>query len=631
MASGVAGHGSGHRNGVRLRRVSTSYDEHRNSFSSVASQNASNNIHESANANANANASSSPPAAFRRRSSNFSDYSQDARDFLNLKPLDELTESLRHNQPTSNWDSLPLAFALLPAVGGLLFQGGSSFVTDLLLLCLGGVFLHWSVTQPWTWYHSSQQIREENEANAEFAVDTEPEEEVDDDIGNLARSSASLEDVEEDEENNEQDAKDARVNEESAKHPDGKRKPLTPDERVAAYNKKQREKRRQERRAFQTLQRASLSELYRHEILALLSCFVFPVLGAYLLHGLRSQLTRPSEGLISNFNLTVFIMAAEVRPLRHFLQLVQSRTLHLQRTVHANPYRAEEERYRKRRAQEEQEQNQVLSELLQRFETLERQTAATPAAATPSAKPPLNSHYHYSTPLATPCFSTDRLPPSPPSPASASPKPLRRSRSEVKRDRDQLLYEVREQLQPELYTLARALRRTHKQQTLLETQVVAKFRATDQRLSDALALASAVASHGHHGWGGPYGRSNRSPSFIHFLDVVWTTLWWLSEAVVTVLLYLPRRAAAAAVSVASFPLWAVQAVCGKAGGSSNQKRSKRQGSRKVAAAPLCTPAFVMNESRKSTRTEPTLLRSVDYDYAAMSSSGTRQSRMGFAA
>ena len=80
----------------------------------------------------------------RRRSSNFSEFSQDARDTINPS-LD--AESAM--QVTSRWDALPLAFALLPAVGGILINGGNAVVTDLMLLGLGAVFLNWSVTQPW--------------------------------------------------------------------------------------------------------------------------------------------------------------------------------------------------------------------------------------------------------------------------------------------------------------------------------------------------------------------------------------------------------------------------------------------------------------------------------------------------
>jgi hypothetical protein len=49
----------------------------------------------------------------------------------------------------SGWHSLPLAFALLPAVAGLIMKDGAQVVTDILLLGLASVFLNWSVRLPW--------------------------------------------------------------------------------------------------------------------------------------------------------------------------------------------------------------------------------------------------------------------------------------------------------------------------------------------------------------------------------------------------------------------------------------------------------------------------------------------------
>ena len=85
----------------------------------------------------------------RRRSSTFSDFSlNDAKhlrdDILNPGAAASLQP---HNQ--NNLASIPLAFALLPAVGGMLFKNGSAVITDVMLLGLAAVFLHWSVTQPW--------------------------------------------------------------------------------------------------------------------------------------------------------------------------------------------------------------------------------------------------------------------------------------------------------------------------------------------------------------------------------------------------------------------------------------------------------------------------------------------------
>lgn len=95
-----------------------------------------------------------PLTARRRRSSNFSDYSLgDAR-----KAFQQSTEELisphgdaagLRRRETSHWHSIPLAFALFPAIGGLLFQNGSSVVTDIMLLGLAAIFLNWSVRAPW--------------------------------------------------------------------------------------------------------------------------------------------------------------------------------------------------------------------------------------------------------------------------------------------------------------------------------------------------------------------------------------------------------------------------------------------------------------------------------------------------
>lgn len=90
----------------------------------------------------------------RRRSSNFSDLSlAEAR-----KAFQESTDDILLPKPsgsghefsdTSAWHSAPLAFALLPAIGGILFKNGSSIITDVMLLGLAAIFLNWSVRLPW--------------------------------------------------------------------------------------------------------------------------------------------------------------------------------------------------------------------------------------------------------------------------------------------------------------------------------------------------------------------------------------------------------------------------------------------------------------------------------------------------
>jgi hypothetical protein len=99
-----------------------------------------------------------PSPGVRRRSSNFSDYSlnearktfQESTDDL-LLPKPSATGRESSHEP-SHWDSAPLAFALLPALGGMLFKNGSSVITDIMILGLAAIFLNWSVRLPWSVY-----------------------------------------------------------------------------------------------------------------------------------------------------------------------------------------------------------------------------------------------------------------------------------------------------------------------------------------------------------------------------------------------------------------------------------------------------------------------------------------------
>jgi len=82
---------------------------------------------------------------------------------------------------------------------------------------------------------------------------------------------------------------------------------------------------------------AAAWELRMNEMLALLACFVGPCIGGWLLHAIRSQLSRPSEGLVSNFNLTIFVLAAELRPAAQVVKLIRNRSLYLHSVVHHPP------------------------------------------------------------------------------------------------------------------------------------------------------------------------------------------------------------------------------------------------------------------------------------------------------
>lgn len=91
------------------------------------------------------------PGLRQRRSSTFSDSAQSLKsstDSLLLPRAKSADDIVRHEEP-SHWHSVPLALALLPAVGGLVFPNGGAVVTDVTLLILAAIFLNWSVRLPW--------------------------------------------------------------------------------------------------------------------------------------------------------------------------------------------------------------------------------------------------------------------------------------------------------------------------------------------------------------------------------------------------------------------------------------------------------------------------------------------------
>ena len=89
-----------------------------------------------------------------RRSSLMTESLEDARQSIRSSTDDLLLPRVRNggfnatNEP-SHWHSAPLALALFPAIGGLLFTNGSAVITDVTLLILAAVFLNWSVRLPW--------------------------------------------------------------------------------------------------------------------------------------------------------------------------------------------------------------------------------------------------------------------------------------------------------------------------------------------------------------------------------------------------------------------------------------------------------------------------------------------------
>jgi hypothetical protein len=193
---------------------------------------------------------------------------------------------------------------------------------------------------------------------------------------------------------------------------------------------------------------AAIKELQIHELVALASCFIFPLIGAWLLHGIRNNLSRPSEGLVSNYNLTIFLLASEIRPFAHLLKLFQARTLHLQRIVATTN---DEDRIDANKVQD----------LTKRLEELEAHVAE--AAATRLASSPSKSDQNSSKePNDAPELIT------------------------------QAVVEVRRTVQPDIEALNRAVRRYEKRIALMTLQSDTRFQQLEAQTRDALALAAAA-------------------------------------------------------------------------------------------------------------------------------------------
>ncbi|KAG6076806.1 hypothetical protein E4U16_002595 [Claviceps sp. LM84 group G4] len=369
-----------------------------------------------------------PAAVPLRRSSNFSEYNLDeARDLLNPGAIARAT----HAPESSSLASLSLAFALLPAIAGVLVKDGHVLVTDIMLLGLSGVFLHWSVTQPWVWYHSAQQVHVQQDSDTALEDDLQSNGSC---LDTTQQHKASLDHVPEEEEEEEEDGQSPNAKD-SPSHPEH-----LPD--LITLHK-----------------RSALRELYAHEVLALLSCFLLPLLSAYLLHHIRVQLSRPSEGLVSNYNLTIFLLVSELRAFSHTIKLVKSRTLHLQRIIHRgeDPFTAAPGQPPATAAH--------LEEVLERIGRLEARSLADEFVREHS--------------------QNDRIMMMGCSPGGSAGSNLEQKAS--------LIRDIRNAIQPDLDALNRAVRRYEKKAVLLQHETDARFAAIDSRLDDALALAAVAA------------------------------------------------------------------------------------------------------------------------------------------
>ncbi|TLD23387.1 Long-chain-fatty-acid-CoA ligase 1 [Venturia nashicola] len=305
------------------------------------------------------------------------------------------------DEPTQQWHSLALAFVALPAFAGLFFDNGSAVMTDILMLGVGCLFLYWSVKWPWQWYYSTQELKlADVDPDAEYAVVEEDSEEYD----------------------------------EEKKEEEGE--PLVEDKAPGSYPGRVTTRRAEARKSLEAL-----------EFTALLSCFISPMLVAFVLHNIRPYLSQPSGGLVSNSNLTLFVLSAEVRPILHFFRLVEERTLHLQRIVTSLP------------ASEENKRMGQIEALAKRMEDLEKDLETKGALPLPREKEK----------------------------GTASEPAIERN--------------VRQSLQPQLDALNRAVRRYEKRAMTQAIVTEARLQDLETRLKDALSLAAA-ASRGHQQNGG---------------------------------------------------------------------------------------------------------------------------------
>ena len=359
----------------------------------------------------------------RRRSSLFSENLSETRKSIRTTTDDLLLPrvaggaALEGPQEPSHLHSIPLGLALLPAVGGLFFQNGSAVVTDITLLILAAIFLNWSVRLPWyvtstvrdrelawaltvsrDWYFSAQATRFEGT--------------VEDSVFDTTAKDGNQECGTEEALASSEDTSSIAVPETGS--------------------------------SLQSTGLAAISaqgELQMHEVLALMACFAFPAVGAWLLHAIRSQLSRPSEGLVSNYNLTIFLLASEIRPLSHLVKMVLSRTLYLQRVVNANAVGDGSEANNVK----------VVLSLTKRIEELEAHLAE-----------------------------------------ADEDQGGRGVESAITKKTNRVTSEVRKTVQPELDALNRAVRRYEKRTTISALQTEGRLQDLESRLKDVVVLAAAA-------------------------------------------------------------------------------------------------------------------------------------------
>lgn len=182
-------------------------------------------------------------------------------------------------------------------------------------------------------------------------------------------------------------------------------------------------------------------ELHVYEVLALACTVLGPILGAWILHLARSSLHGIADDLITNLHLTLFVLFAEIRPVRHCMKMVQSRTLYLQRIVHEDQPTADTL------------EASAGTEIMARIGELEAAVSNVASRDTSASDA-----------------------------ATSTPTP-----EAVKR--------VQLVLQPQIDALNRAVRRYEKRATAQAMQTEARLHDLEARLKDALSLAAAAATY----------------------------------------------------------------------------------------------------------------------------------------
>lgn len=343
------------------------------------------------------------PGLGRRRSSIFSESLSDAKRSIKSSTDDLFLPSVTYDNDTqdvdetSHWHSLPLGLALLPAAAGLFFKDGSAIITDVTLLIIAAVMMNWALRMPWEWYRAAQRLTPQEPA-----------------------SSAPISPVEEEDEAISPDST-PRTN----VSPDKPNRAPEPDVDPLANRS------------------AAQAELRLHELAALFACFLCPGLAAWLLHAIRSQLSRPSEGLVSNYNLTIFLLVAEIRPMSHLIKMIQRRTLFLQRKVNLEAFQDNKHPV-----------TLQVDDLLDRIQALE-------------------SH------VVDGISAREAQPTDPPEKTAAKASA-------------QAVSEMRKLLQPEVDALGRAMRRYEKKSTITAVQIEARLQELETRVGDVVVLAAAA-------------------------------------------------------------------------------------------------------------------------------------------